>query len=276
MRAHTYYRSAEFFLPADDDRRIPAYERSRETFRTAIEHLPTPVEITSIPFEDTTLPGYLFLPDDTAGASEPVSVIVCVGGFDSLGEELYFICGVPEALARGYAVFLFDGPGQGAPLRYEGMTARRDWEHVVERVIDFLDDRDEVDSDGVGLIGVSMGGYYAPRAAAFEKRIGACCVFDHQHDVLLSAADGNPRMAQIARRIPDGILEPLVGAGGRISVEARWLIQQGKWVFGVESVGELIDAFASFSVTDVAGNIECPMLILAGENDHLVPVAMAE
>ncbi|MFC7006885.1 alpha/beta hydrolase [Halalkalicoccus salilacus] len=154
LRAHNYYRSAEFFLPAADPRRRPTHERSREAFRSGIELFEAPVERVEIPYEGTTLPGYLFAPEDAGG---PRPTVVCLGGFDSLCEELYFLCGVPEALARGYAVLLFEGPGQGAPLRYEGLTARPDWEHVVGPVLDLLARHDTVDSARIGLIGVSFG-----------------------------------------------------------------------------------------------------------------------
>ena len=162
LRAHNYYRTAEFFLSATDPRRRPTYENSREMFRNGIELLDTPAKTVDIPYEGTTLPGYVFLPSGRTSSVSPYPTIVCLGGFDSIAEELYFLCGVPEALARGYAVILFDGPGQGAPLRYEELTARPDWEHVVGAVLDAVAEREAIDADSVGLIGVSFGGYYAP------------------------------------------------------------------------------------------------------------------
>jgi hypothetical protein len=171
FRAHNYYRTAEFFLSATDPRRRPTYENSQEMFHKGTELLDTPVESIDIPYEETTLPGRVFLP--SSPRDDPHSTIVCLGGFDSIAEELYFRCGVPEAIARGDAVVLFDGPGQGAPLRYEGLTARPDWEHVVVPVLDTLARRDRLETDGVGLIGVRFGEYYAPRAAACEDRVAA-------------------------------------------------------------------------------------------------------
>lgn len=185
FRAHNYYRCAEFFLSAADPRRRPTYEKSRETFRHGIDRLDSTVTPIEIPYEDTLLPGYVFLPPGEPATAESRPTIVCLGGFDSVAEELYFLCGVPEALARGYAVVLFDGPGQGAPLRYEGLTARPDWEHVVGPVLDTTAGRDRLDATGVGLIGASFGGYYAPRAAAFDDRVAACVAFDH-----ISIGDG--------------------------------------------------------------------------------------
>lgn len=273
LRAHNYHRAAEFFLGAADPRRRPTYERSREAFRSGIELLDTPVEGVEIPYGGTALPGYLFLPGEL---EEPSPTVVCLGGFDSVAEELYFLCGVPEALARGYAVLLFDGPGQGAPLRYEGLTARPDWEHVVGPVLDLLAGRDEVDADRIGVIGVSFGGYYAPRAAAFDDRIAACVAFDHMHDLWRASAYEHPRIAAATARAPDAVVNALAGLGTRASVESRWLMENSRWVFGVDSAAALQRTLREYSLSGVAGRIAPPTLVLAGEDDHFVPLGLAQ
>ena len=273
FRAHTYYRTAEFFLPSDDPRRERTYERSRACFREGIERLDTAVEQLSIPYADTDLPGYLFRPADSFDGPRPT--VVCLGGFDSLAEELYFLCGVPEALARGYAVVLFEGPGQGAPLRAEGLTARPDWEHVVGPVLDHLDGRPALDTERLGLVGVSFGGYYAPRAAAFDDRIGAVVAFDHMHDLWRASAAESPLLARLFARLPDAVVNGAASLGERTSVEARWLMGNSRWVFGVETAAELQRTLREYSLTRVAERIECPTLVLAGEDDHFVPLSMA-
>lgn len=274
LRAHTYYRTAEFFLSPSDPRRPPTYDRSRETFRAGIQHLEATTRVLELPYEDTTLPGYLFLPG-AAEASAPYPTLVCLGGFDSVAEELYFLCGVPEALARGYAVVTFDGPGQGEPLRRGGLTARPDWEHVVGPVLDSLEATAELDVDGVGLLGVSFGGYYAPRAAAFDRRIGACVAFDHMHDLWRAAAYENPRLARVLLRAPDAVVNGLAALGSRFSVESRWLLNNSRWVFGVDSAAAFQRVLREYSLSGVAADIECPTLVLAGEDDHFVPVELA-
>jgi pimeloyl-ACP methyl ester carboxylesterase len=273
LRAHTYYRTAEFFLPSDDPRRPATYDRSRACFREGVDRLDTPVKRLAIPYEDTELPGYLFRP--AASTDGPHPTVVCLGGFDSLAEELYFLCGVPEALARGYAVVLFEGPGQGAPLREQGLTARPDWEHVVGPVLDHLADTPGLDDSRVGLVGVSFGGYYAPRAAAFDERIGAVVAFDHMHDLWLASAGENPLLARVFARLPDAVVNGAAALGERTSVEARWLMSNSRWVFGVETAAELQRTLREYSLTDVARRIECPTLVLAGEDDHFVPLSLA-
>jgi pimeloyl-ACP methyl ester carboxylesterase len=273
LRAHTYYRTAEFFLAPDDERRPTTYERSRETFRAGLDALDVPVERLAVPYEDTTLPGYLFVPDGREG---PRPTVVCLGGFDSLGEELYFLCGVPEALARGYAVVLFEGPGQGAPLRERGLTARPDWEHVVGPVLDALEPRSEVDADRLALVGVSFGGYYAPRAAAYDDRVAACVAFDHMHDLWRASAADAPRLARAMLYAPDALVNRLAGLGERLSADSRWLMGNSRWVFGIETAADLQRTLREYSLTDDAEAIDCPTLVLAGEDDHLVPVGLAE
>jgi pimeloyl-ACP methyl ester carboxylesterase len=279
QRAHTYYRTAEFFLAPDDPRRLPTYERARAAFRSAVDLFDDPVQRLEIPYEGTTLPGYLFVPgggrstDATAG---PRPTVVCLGGFDSLAEELYFLCGVPEALARGYAVCLFEGPGQGAPLRHEGLTARPDWEHVVGPVLDDLVGRSAVDADRIALVGVSFGGYYAPRAAAFDDRVAACVAFDHMHDLPGAAAAGSPRLGRLVRFVPDAAVNALAGVSTRLSLESRWLLSNARWVFGVDSAAALQRALRAYTLVDVAGDVTCPTLVMAGEDDHFVPLSMAE
>ena len=272
LRAHTYYRTAEFFLPSDDPRRPPTYERSRDCFREGTARLETAPERLAIPYEDGTLPGYLFTP--TAGEG-PYPTVVCLGGFDSLAEELYFLCGVPEALARGYAVVLFEGPGQGEPLREQGLTARPDWEHVVGPVLDHLDGRPELDGERVGLVGVSFGGYYAPRAAAFDDRVAAVVAFDHMHDLWRASAAESPLLARAFTYVPDVVVNTAATLAERTSVEARWLMSNSRWVFGVETAAQLQRTLREYSLSAVADRVACPTLVLAGEDDHFVPLSLA-
>jgi len=271
FRAHTYFRTAEFFLHPDDERRPPTYERSVSAFQSGASLLERPPDRLSFAYEGTELPGYLFHPPESAGDA-PYPTVVGVGGFDSIMKELYFALGVPEALTRGYAVVLFEGPGQGQPLREEGLTARPDWEHVVGPVLDDLEKRSELDKARLALAGMSFGGYYAPRAAAFEDRLAACVAFDHMHDLYRAAAAESPRAAAVLDRVPDWVINAVAGLGERFSAESRWLMNNGRWVFGVETAAEYMATLREYSLSGNASNIDCPTLVLAGSDDHFVPV----
>jgi pimeloyl-ACP methyl ester carboxylesterase len=292
-RAHTYYRTAEFFLPADDARRPPTYDRSRATFVAGLDRLGVDYDQFEVPYGDATLPATLYRPTgsdagargrndsdaadggtDDARADGPRPTVVLVGGFDATAEELYFLCGVPEALERGYVCVAFDGPGQGAPLRTAGLTARHDWERVVGPVLDRVVDRPAVDADRVGLLGASMGGYYAPRAAAFDDRVAAVVAFDQCFDLWDASAGGNELAAALFDRLPGVVVNATAELAARFSPGARWQKQNAEWVFGTDMAGLRAET-KRYSLRGVAGRIDCPTLVLAGEDDHLIPVAQA-
>ena len=107
-------------------------------------------------------------------------------GFDGTAEELYFETAC-FALQRGYNVLIFEGPGQGGVIRVQGIPFRPDWETVVSPVIDYAVRQKEVDVERMALMGISFGGYLAPRAAAFEKRIKACIANGGVYDFHMAA-----------------------------------------------------------------------------------------
>ncbi|WP_422661297.1 alpha/beta hydrolase family protein [Paenibacillus sp. EC2-1] len=174
LRASNYYRTAEFFLHGnpEDSRILETWSLSRSTFRHALSLLDHHWEIVSIPYEDTELPGYLYL-----AGNHPGPVLIVHGGYDSTAEELYFQV-VTSALERGYHCLVFEGPEQGAVIREQRVPFRHDWEAAVTPVVDYLTKRPEVISDKIALMGISLGGYLAPRAAAYEHRLAACIAND--------------------------------------------------------------------------------------------------
>ncbi|MFC9644617.1 alpha/beta hydrolase family protein [Streptomyces mirabilis] len=180
LRASSYYRAAEFFLHGhpEDPRIDHAYERGVSCFRDAIAHFPgvTPVEI---PYEDTVLHGYLY----RAAGEGPRPAVVMHNGFDGAAEELHF-SGALGGQERGYHVLTFDGPGQPAAIHRDGPAFRPDWEHVVGPVLDILTRDPGVDPAHTALLGVSLGGYLAPRAAAYEPRLAAVDALDGVFDAV--------------------------------------------------------------------------------------------
>ena len=179
LRASNYYRCAGFFLHADpaDPRIKNIYERSVACFRRAATLFTPPVEPAVIPFEGGTLHGYLY-----SGGTGNRPAIIMHNGFDGSAEELHFF-GAAAAAERGYHVLTFDGPGQPAARHRDGLVFRPDWENVVSPVMDWLLARPGVDPAKVSLLGVSMGGILAARAAAFEHRLAACIAVDGLYDL---------------------------------------------------------------------------------------------
>src|SRR5262249_61764771 len=123
------------------------------------------------PYAAATLPGSLHLADASAPRRP---LLIMHSGFDGSAEEMHW-SGARAAVERGYNVLAFDGPGQFGPIHRQGLTFRPDWEKVVGPVLDYaLTRTQQVDGARIALMGVSMGGLLAPRAAAFEKRRAAC------------------------------------------------------------------------------------------------------
>jgi len=258
LRASNYYRTADFYRredPANDAESARLAKASQQTFADAAALLDTPARPVRIPYEDTTLPGYVFLVDDSG---TPRPTLIYHGGYDSTLEENYFALAA-GALRRGYNVIAFDGPGQGSTVRDQGLHFRPDWEAVVTPVVDFALTVPEADAEQLVLFGTSLGGYLAARAAAFEHRLAACVLHDGVldfHEILASLADR-------AASMPGG-LEALVAQ----NVSARWVVRNGRWTMGVSSYGEMLKAAEAYTMVGIADRITCPTLVLDAENDQ--------
>ena len=162
-RAAACYHFSKFVFVVDTEQMKQAHQKAVECRNLALPHLRPPGERLLIPYEGRHLAGNLRKP---AGITRPPVVVMCMG-LDSTKEEMDSNESV--FLARGMATLAFDGPGQGEG-EYD-FAIRGDYEAVVRAVLDFLETRSDVDLTRAGVWGVSLGGYYAPRAAAFEKRL---------------------------------------------------------------------------------------------------------
>ena len=263
LRASNYYRTAEFYLrddPATDPRVADTSAQAVGTFRSApaIRELWTRVRI---PYEGTHLEGYYL---HVSGARRGPTLLAH-GGFDSTVEELYFAVG--EAARRyGWNCLIFEGPGQGSALRIEGLPFRHDWEAVVTPVVDFAMGLPGVDPERLALIGMSMGGYLAPRAAAFEPRIAACVAYDGVFS--MAPALLGPAAAQLDSEQRLAFVDDLIAHRAEATTSQRWVVSNALWTFGVATGGELLEEIVKYDLTDVAGRIACPTLVCEAENDQ--------
>ena len=267
LRASNYYRTAEFYLrdhPADDPEVTLLSGRVRDTFADAASLLDPPAEALAIPFEGTSLPGYLFRP---AGPAAPRPTLIYHGGYDSVLEEAYFAAGAAAA-RRGYTCIAFDGPGQGAVLRDQGLTFRPDWETVVGAVIDAALQRPDVDPRRIALMGTSLGGYLAARAAAFEHRLAALVLHDAIFDLRSGLRSLPPELLDMAIQGTDEEFDRAVQPLTQKSTFLRWFLRNGTWVFGTGSAAALIRAADAYTLEGIASQIDCPTLVLEAENDH--------
>lgn len=248
LRASNYYRAAHFFLHgnAGDPRTAHAGRRSTECFKQAASLFEPQIEPVEIPYEGTTLPGY-FYPGTGGPGRRPVLLLFT--GFDGTAEEQY-CSGAAAAAERGYRVLVFEGPGQGNAILERGLPFRGDWEKVVGPVIDYVVQRDDVDASRIALMGQSLGGVLAPRAAAFEKRIAAVIAHDGIYDFARAVAAAIPRDEAMINQARANV--PLF----------RWLFGHGMWVTATSTPLEFLDALEMFTVADgVAEQITCPVLV---------------
>lgn len=265
-RASNYYRTAEFFLHGNpsDPRILDTWGKSRSTFLQAIQLMDTPVEAVKVPYEGTYLPGYFYRVDDS---DRPRPTLMIHGGFDSTQEELYFEV-VASALQRGYNCFTFEGPGQGAVIREQNLPFRHDWEKVVTPMVDYLVTRPDVDAKRIALMGISLGGCLAPRAAAFEHRLAACIA----NDGLFSNQFG-----EMGRKMHQGNDEDMndpvyVEKFIRMLMEkftnVRWAIENGMFTYHARSIQELVEKTEPVTLEGVAHLIKCPTLVCEAQADH--------
>lgn len=275
-RAATYYRTAEFFLHGNstDSRIVETWEKSRETFRDALALDDVSYEIVSIPYENTTLPGY-FYKADNSGTPHPLLIVQT--GFDGCQEELHTY--VNEGIKRGYNVLTFEGPGQGEVIRIQHIPFRYDWENVITPVVDYAVSRPDVDENRIALWGISLGGYLAPRGAAYESRIAALIADPGTYDVgenLLrnlqeEGADANMTKEDLKEWLQtdpaefnDAIRDAMAESTG-----TRWMNENGMFVFNAGSPAQFWAKWMDFSLAGIAGEIRCPTLVCAGEADSL-------
>jgi 2,6-dihydroxypseudooxynicotine hydrolase len=239
QRAGVYYHFAAFLFVNDVPQMKVAHKKAIDCRNAALPYLTPPGERVAIPFEGKTLYGILRKP---AGVTKPpVMVMAC--GLDSTKEETEAY----EApfLARGIAILVFDGPGQGE-AQYD-LAIRGDYETPVKAVIDYIGTRADLDSNRVGMWGVSLGGYYAPRATAFDKRIKACIALGGPFN-MGAAWDGLPDLTREAFRV-------------RSHAKTQ---EDGK------------KNAMTLSLEGVAERITCPMFIVNGRRDRIIPPADAE
>ena len=239
QRAGVYYHFASFLFVNDVPQMKIAHMKAVACRQAALPHLTPPGERVAIPYQGKTLAGILRRP---AGIEKP-PIIVMACGLDSTKEEgdAY----ESSFLNRGMATLIFDGPGQGEG-QYD-WPIRGDYEVPMKAVIDYVETRKDLDTSRIGMWGVSLGGYYAPRATAHDKRIKACIALGGPFD-WGAAFDKLPELTQEAFR---------VRSHAKTKEEAK-------------------KNAATLSLVGVADKITVPIFIVNGRLDRVVPATDAE
>jgi dienelactone hydrolase len=268
LRASTYYDHASQQAPGTSDptRFTSLWEQHRTCWDRATALFDTPVEHVQIPIEDTTIEGYFFKAD---ASHAPRPTLILNNGSDGPVISQWSLGG-RAAIARGWNAITFDGPGQGAALHRQKMYFRHDWEAVVTPVVDYLLSRTEVDPKRIALQGISQGGYWGARAAAFEHRVAA-----------LVADPGVVRVASsMEMHLPDGMV-PLIDDGNKKDFDAlmdaappatKRMLAWRMAPYGTTSPYEMYVAARKMTLTDdIIRRIQCPTLVLDPEGEQFWP-----
>jgi predicted amidohydrolase/dienelactone hydrolase len=238
-RAALCWHWGKFVFVDHPDEQRAAHERTVACFGRGAGTLGPPAELVRVPYAGTTLAAYLRVP----GAGGRYPAVIMMPGLDSVKEELQATA--EYMLNRGLAVIAVDGPGQGE-AEYE-LPIEPAYERVTAAVADYLQGREEIDPERIGGFGVSLGGYYAARSAAYEPRLRAAVALagPYRWDLDWDALPPQTR-ATFERRS---------GAGS--PAEAR------------KRAGAL-------TLEDAAARITCPLLVAHGGRDRLIPPYHAE
>ena len=257
LKAFCAYRFGCQFLNVKDSRFVPTIAAFKACFRVAMEQQGLPCESIEVPFADKHLPGYWL---KVNADLHPQPTLIVIGGGDSYCEDLYFFAGA-AARARGYQALMVDLPGQGdTPLN--GLYFGIEPESTVKAIVDWASTRPEVDLKRLAMIGFSGGGFFATRAAAYEKRIQALIADAITFDTgaLLDA-----ELPAAVQQGPSGLGNALIKIVSSVNKVVQVSMEKYCWQGGVATPLEFLE-LARRGQVDVS-LIECPTLCLAGEGD---------
>jgi alpha-beta hydrolase superfamily lysophospholipase len=252
LRAGMYYYTGERMVPPGEQK-LGIYRKSLRCAQEGLKRRYPNLEIVNVPYEGSSLAAYFL---KSPRAQGPAPTVVLFNGLDNCKEMNVLFAGV-ELAFRGFHTLAIDGPGQGESLRLRNHPARHDYEAAGTPAYEFVARRKDVDRERVAIMAYSAGGYYAPRAAAFEKRYAACVAWGPHYDY---HAVWQKRYAAMMK--------------DRNSVATSHF--QLPWVLGVENMEVAMEKLKKFTLAGVAEKLECPLLITWGVEDKLTPREIAD
>ena len=251
QRASIYLLTAERLQGHSSPGRAGLYDRTQRAFKRGLLLAGANCERIEIPYGNAHIAGLYVRAEGVQGKAP---ILVQINGLDSTKEMLYFV-GMPRWLAaRGISSLCIDQPGTGEALRLHDMKAVFNSEAWASKVVDFLEQRPDIDATRIGLQGVSLGGYYCPRAVAFEPRFALGAVWGANHDW----RDVQKRRLQ---------------REGNFPVPHYW--DHVRWVWGGETVEEFMKIAEQVHLDGVLDRIRVPFLVTHGSKDSQIPVEWA-
>jgi dienelactone hydrolase len=258
MRATRYYQTGERFIQPRSQASMEVYARSVKLFKDAAAMIRRPrIEPVEVPYENTGLPALLVHPDAEATAARPAPAMIFFDGFD-VTKELQYGYGIPDLAARGVGCLIVDGPGNGESVRFRNLPLIAETENYATPAYEYLAGRGEFDANRIGVMALSLGGYYAPRAAALEPRFACCVAWGAQWDY-------HEIWARRLEELDSGKVLSL-------SVPPEHL----QWVLGVSDRAAALRKLEGFRLDGIVQKMACPFLLLHGAGDEQIPLDLAE
>ncbi len=258
MRAASYYHVGERFVHPKTDESQAAYKRGVDAFRKAASLIRRPhIEHVEVPYEGTALPGVLVRADRDTARSGRGPAMVFLDGFD-VTKELQYFKGIPDLAQRGVSCLVLDGPGNGEAIRFRNLPLHHETERHAGAAYEYLASRPEFDPKRIGIMALSLGGYYAPRAASMDHRFACCISWGPEWDY---HTKWQQRLARIER-------------GETLSLSVPW--RHLLWVFGVKTKEEAFEKLRGFKLDGVIQKMKCPYLLVHGEGDQQAPLDHAQ
>ena len=251
-RASTYLQTAERMQARDYAPRKEAYRRSLELFKRSVELAGERTEFVDIPFAGSAFQA-LFVPSPVS--AQPRPCLISVNGLDSMKEQVYNADIARGFLARGISLLIVDQPGTGSALRLNDLHVIYDSERWASACVDYLETRADVDAKRIGIFGLSFGGYHAPRAAAFEKRLALCAVQGANHNW------GELQQRRLAKE-------------GEKPVPHYW--DHVMWVWGKTNLAAFMEEMPRVTLNGVVDKITVPFLVTHFSGDRQIPVSDAQ
>ncbi len=268
LQASNYIYQSTYFCDGmgAPEKIVPTFKASRAAFDSAMPLLGYPVAHLRIPYEQTTMPGYFIKPD---ASNKPRPLFVMVNGSDGSVLDMW-AQGGKAAIERGYNVLIYDGPGQGAMLWLQHVPFRYDFEKALSPVVDLALTRPDVDPKRIAVQGISQGGYWVPRAIAFEKRFAAAIADPGVYDV--GAAWWGGLAPQLAAMLNGGMKAQFdsVMASRLPPKQAADLTFRAR-PFGFTSLYDTFIAVKKYTMAGVVDKITTPLLVTNPDNEQFFP-----
>ncbi len=252
-RAALYYGIAERMQAHGFEHRLAMYQRSLDLFEQSRQLTRENCVRVEIPYAGQHIAG-LYVKAEGWQPGQRAPIVVVMNGLDSTKEMLQKSVMGTMFARRGLSTLFIDQPGTGEALRLLNLPAIHNTEAWASPVVDWLVQHPEVDAQRIGALGVSLGGYYCPRAVAFEPRFACGAVWGANHDW---------RAVQQAR----------LKREGENPVPHYW--KHVQWVFGAQNMDDFFAKAEPMHLNGVVDKIRVPFLVTHGENDRQIPLKYA-